>query len=211
MRLTIPGTLVVVVFVLGACGGEGAAAGRPPQLPVRPRPTWTPASRPIDVPRTLPVSTPSATPQDMTLPAASFGFIFTYGVCVLSRADTFAGTFNRYGDGIDPPVTVPLSFTADDLPRIQRDMHQIDFFSYPTDFSINPIKDGLGTMVTPSASYIFQVREGDRQKTVRWQDNVIRPTSQKADDLRELAGLIERTVHGSPAVAALPPLHVGCA
>jgi hypothetical protein len=55
------------------------------------------------------------------------------------------------------------------------------------------------------------VREGARQHTVRWLDDVLGVPSQRADQLRALADLIERTVHGAPAVAALPDVHVGCA
>ena len=55
------------------------------------------------------------------------------------------------------------------------------------------------------------MREGARQHTVRWPDNVLGRPSEPTDQLRALVDLIERTVHGSPAVGALPELNAGCA
>jgi len=150
---------------------------------------------------------PTWTPGETTLPPASFGFIFTYGVCVLSRVDTFAATFSRAGESVDPAVTVRLSLLPEDIQRIQRDMDQINFFSYPPDFTLRTPGGGF---VTPAEHYVFAVREGAREHTVRWHDNVLGVSSPQADQLRALADLIERTVHGLPAVAALPELRAGC-
>lgn len=207
--------LIVVALLLTACGAASVAGG--PSLPARPRmpplPTWTPSYQPL--PHFTPA--PTWTPGAATLPPASFGFVFTYGVCGLSRVDTFAGAFSRAGTGVDPPVTVPLSLLPEDIQRIQRAMDQINFFNYPADFTLASPRGGAVrtvttfTTFTPAASYVFAVREGARQHTVRWQDNVLGVPSEQADQLRALADLIERTVHGSPAVAALPELHVGCA
>lgn len=144
-----------------------------------------------------------------TLPPASFGFVFTYGLCVPSRVDTFAGTFSRAGTVVDPAVTVPLSLLPADIQRIQRDMDQIDFFDYPSDFTLRSARGG--TSVTPSNYYSFAVREGARQHTVRWQDDVLNVPSEQADQLRALANLVERTAHGAPTVAALPAPNARCA
>lgn len=69
----------------------------------------------------------------------------------------------------------------------------------------------LGGRETPAPHYVFQVREGTRQHTVVWVDNILNVSSEQATNLRQLADLIARTAHGSPAVAALPALHAGCA
>jgi hypothetical protein len=204
--------LIVVALLLCGCGAAPAAGGRPApsQSRTAPLPTWTPGFQPF--PRNT--SAPTWTPGAATLPPASFGFVFTSGTCVLSRVDTFAGTFSRAGTGVDPAVTVPLSLLPEDIQRIQRDTHQIDFFSYPADFTLAPPPGGAlrtVTTFTPANSYVFAVREGARQHTVRWLDDVLGVPSQRADQLRALADLIERTVHGAPAVAALPDVHVGCA
>lgn len=205
---------VLAGLFLSGCGAASPAGGAPlaprpvaTQRPIpTPRPTWTPSYQPL--PRITPA--PTWTPDAATLPAASFGFVFTYGACApSSRADSFAGTFSRAGNGVDPPVTVPMSLLPEDIQRIQRDIDEIKFFSYPADFTLASPRGG-GEFVTPAAHYIFAVREGARQHTVRWEDNVLGVSSQRADDLRALADLIERTVHGAPAVAALPALHVGC-
>ncbi len=199
--------LVAVALLFSGCGIAPAAGGRPTlsQPRTAPLPTLTPSSQPL--PRRTPP--PTWTPGAATLPPASFGFVFTYGMCVLSRVDTFAGTFARAGTGVDPPVTVPLALLPDDFQRIQRDMDRIDFFDYPADFTLRSARGG--TFVTPSNSYSFAVREGPRQHTVRWQDNVLGVSSEQADQLRALADLIERTVHGAPAVAALPEPNARCA
>jgi len=204
--------LIVVAFLLCGCGAAPAAEGRSAlsHLRTTPLPTWTPSNQPL--PGFTPA--PTWTPLPATLPSASFGFAFTYGMCVLSRVDTFAGTFARAGTGVDPPVTVPLSLLPEDIQRIQRDMDRIDFFGFPSDFTLIPSPGGTlrtTTTFTPSNSYSFAVREGPRQHTVRWQDNVLGVSSEQADQLRALADLIERTVHGAPAVAALPEPNARCA
>ena len=212
MRSSLLQLLLFALLVLSGCGAPPLPASQP--LAARPnttpRPTWTPGYQPL--PHITPA--PTWTPGEATLPAASFGFVFTYGVCVLSRVDTFTATYSRAGESVDPPVTVPLSLLPDDIQRIQRDIDQINFFSYPADFTLAmPRGDALRTITTftPAEHYVFAVREGARQHTVRWDDNVLGVSSRQADQLRQLADLIERTVHGSPAVAALPDLHVGCA
>ncbi|HEY8743024.1 MAG TPA: hypothetical protein VIU62_07995 [Chloroflexota bacterium] len=206
MRNSVLQLLLFALLVLSGCGAAPLPGSQPlaARASAIPRPTWTPSYQP------LPHITPAATwtPGEATLPAASFGFIFTYGVCVLSRVDTFAATFSRAGESVDPAVTVPLSLLPEDIQRIQRDMDQINFFDYPADFTLGLPRGG--TFVTPAEHYVFGVREDTRQHTVRWHDNVLGVSSWQADQLRALADLIERTVHGAPAVAALPALHLGC-
>jgi hypothetical protein len=199
--------LIVVALLLSGCGASSVAAGRsaPSHPPMAALPTWTPSFQPL--PHFTPA--PTWTPLPAALPPASFGFVFTYGMCVLSRVDTFAGTFSRAGESVDPAVTVPLSLLPEDIQRIRRDMDQIDFFDYPSDFTLASPRDG--TFVTPANAYVFAVREGPRQHTVAWRDNVLGVPSEQADQLRALADLIERTVHGAPAVAALPELNARCA
>ncbi len=207
MRIATFSGVILAALLLVGCDASPAVSG--PTLPspraVTPRPTWTPNDQPLS--RGTP--SPTWTPDETTLPAASFGFIFTYGACVPMRVDTFAGTFSRAGESADPPVTVPLSLLPEDIQRIQRDVDQIDFFSYPSDFTLPASQ--VSTTFTPATAYTFQVREGGRRHTVHWLDNVMHVSSDQADQLRQLADLIERTAHGSPAVAALPALHVGCA
>ena len=217
MRSSLFQILLFVSLVLSGCGAAPVSGPPPTPRPeatprpiVTPHPTWTPSYQPL--PHITPA--PTWTPGAATLPAASFGFIFTYGACVPSRADSFAGTFSRAGTGVDPPVTVPMSLLPEDIQRIQRDMDQINFFGYPADFLLASPRGGAlrtVTTFTPSEHYVFAVREGTRQHTVAWQDNVLGVSSEQADQLRALADLIERTVHGAPAVAALLALHVGCA
>ncbi|HEV7213911.1 MAG TPA: hypothetical protein VGP33_02205, partial [Chloroflexota bacterium] len=175
---------ILVGLLLSGCGAAPASGPPPTPRPettlraaVTPRPTWTPSYRPL--PQITPA--PTWTPGEVNLPAASFGFIFTYGACLPSRADSFAGAFSRAGTGVDPAVTVPLSLLPEDIQRIQRDIDQINFFSYPADFTLASPRGGAlrsmaartVTTFTPSEYYAFAVREGARQHTVRWQDNVL--------------------------------------
>lgn len=206
MRFAILCCMSMVVLLCGC--GTAPVAGAPPLVPhsaVLPRPTWTPSYRPVTYHTPAPTWTPGAT----TLPVASFGFVFTYGLCVPTRVDTFAGTFSRAGTGVDPPVTVPLSLLPEDMQRIQRAMDQIDFFGYPSEFTLRSSRGG--TFIVPAPEYTFRVREGARQHTVHFLDNVLNVPSNQATQLRQLADLIERTAHGSPAVAALPALNALCA
>jgi hypothetical protein len=208
MRLGAALFPLLLLPTLAACGVGSPVAGLTPGTRATPLPASAPVGRPPATPRASP--TPSATAVAKVLPPADFGFIFTYGMCVDSTVDTFAGTFHRAGESVDPPVTVSLSLTTDDLQRIRRAVDEIDYFSYPAEFTLKP-RFGPITAHTPSNHYRFAIREGARQHSVFWNDDIDGVSSRQADDLRALADLIERTVHGVPAVAALPPLHVGCA
>ena len=85
-------------------------------------------------------------------PAQSgFNLIFRYGVGARNELNTFKGTYTR--DMVqDPSITIPLSLTKDDLDKIYQKMVEIDFFSYPDEFSVSvPPGDSIG-MVTPYSS-----------------------------------------------------------
>ncbi len=65
------------------------------------------------------------------LPAENdFSLVFKYGVGARNVLDTAQGTYTK--DMIeDPPITIELKLTRDDLDRILAKTNDIDFWSYP--------------------------------------------------------------------------------
>ncbi len=94
------------------------------------------------------------------LPAENnFSLVFKYGVGARNVLDTAQGTYTK--DMIeDPPITIELKLTRDDLDRILAKMNDIDFWSYPKVLEYEVPADGLALMVTPYSSYDFKVQRG---------------------------------------------------
>ncbi len=89
-------------------------------------------------------------------------------------------------------------------------MVAIDFFGYPEVFSIPTPKTGPVGRITPSTHYEITVRNGEITKTLTWQDEIIDPTTRKADNLRELFQLIIQMIQEHPAYKKLPERAAGC-
>ncbi|MFC1919116.1 hypothetical protein ACFLWW_04025, partial [Chloroflexota bacterium] len=86
---------------------------------------------------------------------ADFNLIFKYGVMARNELDTFQGTYTK--DMVaDPPITVNLSLTEEELDRIHRKMLEIDFFNYPETFTVSVAQGEKVGIVTPYSSYYFK-------------------------------------------------------
>ena len=136
---------------------------------------------------------------------SGFNLVFKYGVGgapTKNVLETARGTFTR--DMIlDPPVTVKLKLSEDDLKRIRDKMDEIHFWDYPDVLGYEPPPGGLTRMVTPYPSYYFRAERGGVVKELRWDDQHA-DESERAVKLRDLTVLIREIVESKPGYEELP-------
>ncbi|MFC2005181.1 hypothetical protein ACFLUY_03040 [Chloroflexota bacterium] len=133
---------------------------------------------------------------------SNFNLIFKYGVTARNELNTFEGTYTK--DMImDPPITVELSLTGEELGSIYKKMLEIDFFDYPDEFSVPVSPRGLTKMVTPYSSYYFKVEYDSSITELRWEDE-IKNENKEADKLRELIRLIRDIIESKEEYKELP-------
>jgi hypothetical protein len=110
----------------------------------------------------------------------------------------------------DEYVTISINLTDAQKETIFQKMAEIDFFSYPETFAI-PVREGeTYKQITPAPSYRLTVRNGERTKTVTWEDEIVEPTTPEADRLRELIRIILRIVQTHPDIEKLPESRLMC-
>ncbi len=131
-----------------------------------------------------------------------FNLLFKYGVMARNELNTFNGTYTK--DMVsDPPITVNLSLSKEELDRIYQKMVEIDFFDYPEDFVVSVLPGESVGMITPHSSYYFKVEHNSKIKELRWEDKIINK-DEKADRLRELIKLIRDTIEAKEEYRKLP-------
>ena len=138
--------------------------------------------------------TPPASPSNLNL-------IFKYGVGARNELNTFNSTYTR-DMVMDPPITVNLSLSEEDLDIIYEKMLEIDFFDYPEEFSVSTSGGSFGIM-TPYSSYYFRVEYDSGIKELRWKDEISYP-DENADRLRELIQLIRDIIEAKEEYKNLP-------
>jgi len=132
---------------------------------------------------------------------SNLNLVFKYGVGARNELNTFNGTYTR-DMVMDPPITVNLSLTEEDLDRIYEKMLEINFFDYPDEFSVSTAGGSFGIM-TPYSSYYFKVEYDSSIKELRWKDEISYP-DEKADRLRELIQLITDIIEAKDEYKNLP-------
>ncbi len=138
---------------------------------------------------------------------SNFNLIFKYGVMARNELDTFKETYTKDMIG-DPSITVNLSLSKEELDRIHQKMVEIDFFSYPDEFSVSVPAGGSFGMVTPHSSYYFKVEHDAEIKELRWEDKITNE-DEKADTLRELIKLIRDIIESREEYKKLPAPTLG--
>lgn len=138
---------------------------------------------------------------------------FKYGVGKGNELDTFNGVFIK--DMVsDPSITTKIQLTDKELDSIYQEMIKINFFDYPTHFSIQS-KEICGSSgcfaqgnLTPAASYYFKVSYDSMIKELWWTDEIVGDDKQ-AEQLRGLIGLIEKIIESKDEYKQLPTPKAG--
>ncbi|OGO18782.1 MAG: hypothetical protein A2Z15_07880 [Chloroflexi bacterium RBG_16_50_11] len=168
--------LILIPLVFAGCGKNVATAPQP--------------------------STGNSPATTTTSDNSSFNFILKYGVTAKNEIDTYQDKFTK--DMIsDPPITINLRLTNEEMERIYQKMIEIDFFSYPERFMVNVPPGEPTTIVTPFPIYQFTVEKDSQIKKLDWDDRIMNPDV-KADRLRELINLIIDIIESKEDYKALP-------
>jgi len=158
-----------------------------------------------------------STTNKSSVPGSDYVLLFRYGAGWTTNGETISGRYNQLDtlhgtytkDMIaTPSTTVSLILPASDMAAIYAKMQEIDFFAYPSDFSVKPPPGSNTTMVTPSQLYYLEVNEGSMAKTLLWNDNILNPDTQ-ATKLRDLIQLIKSIIESKAEYKALPPASGG--
>jgi hypothetical protein len=136
------------------------------------------------------------------------GFVFAWGVHAPKNVlDTQHGTFTK-DMVLARPLTVPFRLDAQDMASINRKLIAIDFWSYPSRY----VSQGQGSRFEPPAGMEYRnrltVRTAEGSKTVSWSGGYY-ADDRRAQDLRDLATLIQRIVESKPEYRHLPPAEGG--
>lgn len=144
---------------------------------------------------------------------SDFNLIFKFGVKGPASEpknvlNTIKGTFTK-DMVIDPPVTVKLRLTEEELEIIHRKMVEIGFFQYPTVFRVRVSPWDSICIVTPYSTYIFKVvSHGVVIKHLRWDDEICNE-NERAENLRELIRLIIEIIESKPEYQRMPKPRAG--
>lgn len=156
-------------------------------------------------------TTPFPTSSLPAQPAANFAFSFGYGACQITRVlNTFDDTLMQHS--IDAsPITITLVLTTDERNAIYQRMRAMNLFAYPARYTI-PLPD---TMIrispAPHPTYEFTLRNDTLLKTIIWEDDIWRPTSDEADQLHDLIAFLTSMIEGHAEIQRIPPLVEACA
>jgi hypothetical protein len=139
-----------------------------------------------------------------------FGFRFEIGDCPTERLDTFNGVFTKSLGG-EPAHTVAahISLTDAQMATIYRAIDNIGFFNLPATFDGVPAGLREVTTTVPYTTYRLEVRHGGIVHAVVWKD-AYKPTTAKADRLRDLFSMMLGFIHEHPEFKRLPRATVDC-
>jgi hypothetical protein len=144
---------------------------------------------------------------------SDFDVVFKYGVKgpnpePRKALDTLRDTFTR-DMVVDPPVTIRLRLTKDDLEAIRGKMDEIGFYDYPRGFRVNVSPGEVVGVVTPFSSYHVKVySRGALIKELYWDDEIFNK-DERADALRDLFSLIIELIESKPEVKRMPQPRAG--
>ena len=132
-----------------------------------------------------------------------------FGSCSIDELDTFTGEFTQERV-VEPSITIPLQLSDEQMTTIYEKMIAINLARYPEVFEVPRPLIGDVVMLSSPYNYALMVRNGESKISIRWTDNMVQPTTAKADRLRELFGLIIQMVQEDPGYQQLPEVKFGC-
>lgn len=142
-------------------------------------------------------------------PEPNFGFVFEFGACSMDKLDTFNGEFTQ-DRVVEPSITIPLQLSNVQLKMIYEQMVEINLAHYPEVFEVAKPLIGETVMISSPQNYVLMIENGASKTSIRWTDNMVQPTTAKADRLRELFQLIIQMVQEDPGYQQLPEVEFGC-
>jgi len=142
-------------------------------------------------------------------PEPNFGFVFEFGSCNMDKLDTFKGEFTQ-DRVVEPSITIALGLSEEQMTMIYEKMGEIDLARYPEVFAIPKPLIGDVVMISSPYNYALTVENGESRVSIRWTDDIVQPTTLKADQLRELFRLIMQIVQADPGYQQLPEVNFGC-
>jgi hypothetical protein len=130
--------------------------------------------------------------------------VFSYGVGARNVLDTFSKTFTKDMIG-DPPITVRMWLTEEEINRIERKLNEICFFDNST-LTLYHIPDagGVSTIQTPYSTFYLKVQYGTHVKELRWIDQYVSPKTEAMENLDDLSDLIQSIIMAKPEYQKLP-------
>ena len=93
---------------------------------------------------------------------------------------------------------------------IYEKMLDIDLARYPKVFEVPKPLFGEVVMISSPSNYALTVENGASRTSIRWTDDIVQPTTAKADRLRGLFQLIIHMVQDDPGYQQLPEVKFGC-
>jgi hypothetical protein len=142
-------------------------------------------------------------------PQPNFGFVLEFGSCSMDRLDTFKDEFTQ-DRVVEPSISSPLQLSDEQMTMIYGKIVEIDLARYPEVFEVPKPLIGEVVMISSPYNYDLMVQNGKSRTSIRWTDNIVQPTTPKADRLRELFQLIIQMVEEDPGYQQLPEVKFGC-
>lgn len=142
-------------------------------------------------------------------PEPNYGFVFEFGSCSMDKLDTFKEEFTQ-DRVVEPSIIFPLQLSDEQMAMIYEKMLEIKLARYPEVFAIPKPLIGEVVMISSPYNYALTVENGESRTSIRWTDNIVQPTTPKADQLRELFQLIIQMVQEYPDYQQLPEVKFGC-
>jgi hypothetical protein len=150
-----------------------------------------------------------ASPAWPAKPEANFGFVLEFGSCSIDKLDTFTGEFTQ--DRVnEPDLTIPLELSTDQMQMTYEGMVEIDLASYPEEFKVPEPLFGEVVRTSSPFYYALQLENGSIKISIRWLDDLVEPTTPKADRLREWFDMIINMIYDHSAYQQLPKVNFGC-
>ncbi len=131
-----------------------------------------------------------------------FNVQFKYGVTARNELNTFNNTYTK--DMIlDPPITIWLYLSDEEMNQIKQKMTEIDFFNLPE--ALPP--RSYGAFVEPQDNFYIKAQNGSTTKEVSWNSNS--EVNGIEQNLTQLANLMTRIIEQRPEYRELPPPNGG--
>jgi hypothetical protein len=107
-------------------------------------------------------------------------------------------------------ISIPLTLSPTQMSAVYREIVNIRFFDYQSDFKrVAPRPGGEISITSPSTTYRLEVRSVGMTHTVTY-DDLLGPRSEEADRLLNLFKMIDGVINDFPEVKRLPPLRFHC-